>query len=197
MSKFYICSEIGCNKKYKTKDKYIGHLLTTHKIIKSENEIEEPVEITKENKKIVENERNKIKREKLVKEKMEEIHNLKKLEEKAKREAEEKFMAEQMEKYMMLEQEKLKLEEEKLRQQKEEKLLEKKWISIVGSIQNRIEKNSEDCSICVTNIANTACAPCGHKNFCYDCISSYINTYKNKGCPVCRTNISSIVKIYS
>ena len=45
-----------------------------------------------------------------------------------------------------------------------------KWISLVSSIQNNIENNSLECLICGVNAADTACIPCGHKNFCYDCI---------------------------
>ena len=60
MSSFYLCPEINCNRKYKTKNKLIDHLLQIHKIIA--HEVGEPVEITKENKKNVENMKNNIKR---------------------------------------------------------------------------------------------------------------------------------------
>ena len=55
MSSFYLCSAQGCNKKYKTKEKLIDHLLVVHKQICEEDP--ESVEITKENKKTVSKEK--------------------------------------------------------------------------------------------------------------------------------------------
>ena len=53
------------------------------------------------------------------------------------------------------------------------------------------------CTICITNLADTATAPCGHKFFCYKCIENYCQTYPEKGCPICRAEILMIIKIYS
>lgn len=51
MSLFYICSEINCNRKYKTKNKLILHLLDNHNIVMESANTIEPVLITKDNKK--------------------------------------------------------------------------------------------------------------------------------------------------
>ncbi len=70
INSFYFCTEINCNRKYKTENKLVDHLLQVHKIIS--NDDHQPVEITKENKKNVQNMKNNIKqaeqRELLIKE---------------------------------------------------------------------------------------------------------------------------------
>jgi membrane-associated HD superfamily phosphohydrolase len=188
MPKLYLCSELNCNKKYITQKKLIAHLLNVHEIVK--DDIADPVEITNENKKTEETKKNKIKREEEIEEKKKEIEKRNQLKLKAKLEAEEEYKQEQFEKYKSL-------EENKLQLLQEQKKLDKKWISMIKLIQNRTEKNSLNCSICVDNLADTACVPCGHKNFCYKCIDDYFKTYGEKGCPVCRAEIITIVKIYS
>ena len=47
---FYICPEINCNRKYKTKNKLIAHVLTTHNTLLTDDEISDPIKISKENK---------------------------------------------------------------------------------------------------------------------------------------------------
>lgn len=155
MSEFYLCSELNCNKKYKTKNKFINHLLNNHNVIKKEDEIGDPVEITKTNKKVEQDKKNKLKKQELMDEKIKEIEKFEELKLQAKLKAEEKYKQEQMEKYMLLEEKKLLLEEEKLKQQEKQKELDEKWISLIGSIQNKIENNSEECLICSVNSANT------------------------------------------
>ena len=53
------------------------------------------------------------------------------------------------------------------------------------------------CSICLDDDANAAIVPCGHSNFCHECISPYHLNSQNKVCPICRTEIIMIVKLYS
>ena len=50
-----------------------------------------------------------------------------------------------------------------------------------------------ECCICFTEKADAAITPCGHANYCMNCISKYP---KEKGCPSCRGPIQSILKIY-
>lgn len=58
---FYLCSELNCNRKYKTKNKLINHLLKEHKIIDAQ--VGDPIEITKENKQAVEERKNNVRLE--------------------------------------------------------------------------------------------------------------------------------------
>ena len=197
MPKFYLCNELNCNRKYITKEKLIIHLLSVHDIIKNDNDIGEPIEITRENKKIEQAKKNKSKMDEERNEKIKEVKKREQLELDAKLKAEEEYKQEQIEKYMLLEEKKLLLEEERIILQNKEKEIDNKWISLVNLIQNKIEKNPQDCSICAEKMADTACVPCGHKNFCYECIDSYFKTYTHRGCPVCRSEIIIIVKIYS
>ena len=57
-----------------------------------------------------------------------------------------------------------------------------------------VEKN--ECTICLENLANTAPVPCGHMKFCYNCISNYHLNYPEKGCPICRSKINTVCKIF-
>jgi len=229
MSLFYICSETNCNRKYKTENKLVGHLLQVHKIISTQ--IHEPVEITKENKKNIENMKNNIKqieqRESLIKE----IEIKKQLELIAKREAEDLYRQQQIEKWKLIEAQKLRLQDEEFRHdqinfdklkllkdeklKQEEKLINDKInfnkrvqeqykirssFDIVTSLLiNSIEKEQSEkkliCSICLDHDANAAVVPCGHSNFCYECIKSH--EINSKECPICRNEIMMVVKLYS
>ena len=53
------------------------------------------------------------------------------------------------------------------------------------------------CSICLDEDANATVVPCGHSNFCYECISSHHINSQNKECPICRNEIMMIIKLYS
>ncbi len=60
--------------------------------------------------------------------------------------------------------------------------------------KKNIELN-DTCSICLCKPSDTATIPCGHKRFCYECISNYMNT-SSKNCPICRSIVISVYKIY-
>lgn len=53
MPLMYICTQHKCNRKYKTREKLLKHLVLQHKVIVKEDEIFTQVEITKENKRSV------------------------------------------------------------------------------------------------------------------------------------------------
>lgn len=195
MSLFYLCTELDCNRKYKTKDKLIKHLLENHK--KINDNIIEPVLITDDNKKSVDKQKNETKKKEILEETMKEVRRLHEVEMQAKKEAEEKFKQEQIEKYKVIEQEKISQEETKLQHKSDLNKLEASWIELQKNILERCKENSEECSICFDHKADTAPVPCGHKYFCYDCINNYNKTYAQKGCPCCRKPITTILKIYS
>ena len=115
----------------------------------------------------------------------------------AKKEAENKYKQEQIEKYKLIEEAKMKQEEQSLQQMIKVVELEEKWIDMINKVQDNCNKDSELCSICFDNDADTAIVPCGHKYFCYNCIANYNKAYSNKGCPVCRKGIVSFIKIFS
>lgn len=245
INSFYLCSENNCNKKYKTENKLIDHLLQAHKIIS--NDDHQPVEITKENKKNVQNMKNNIKqaeqRELLIKE----IAVKNQLELIAKLDAEDLYKQQLQEKYKLIEEQKLKLQDEKLQLEQinfeKLKLLEEEKVKqeeklLADAINNSIElvplinsikeeylsnPNLKDdlinvlsiykdgskhdfveqaekkaiCSICFDNDADTAVVPCGHSSFCNECISEHHIHSQNKVCPICRTEIMMVVKLYS
>lgn len=49
------------------------------------------------------------------------------------------------------------------------------------------------CIICLNNKSTIIAVPCGHARFCQDCICEWIS--KDKGCPICRQKIDSIMKV--
>ena len=176
MPKFYLCPEEGCNRKYKRKDKLENHLLETHKRII--DNIGESIEITKENKKKIESERNEQCKKLNLEEIRIEIERTKQLELDCRKRAED----EMMESYRKIEEEKLKLEV--------------KWVDILDRISKRDIVNDTDCCICFERPADSAPSPCGHKNFCLECISDYHVSFPNRGCPVCRREILMVNRIY-
>jgi len=58
---------------------------------------------------------------------------------------------------------------------------------------NSAETNSLDCCICSETLEQSrrfATVPCGHTSFCESCIK------KQSKCPICRTNINQLIKIF-
>jgi hypothetical protein len=232
MNLFFICPEINCNRKYKTKNKLIDHLLYIHKIIA--DEIGEAVEITKENKKNVEIMKDNIKRIKHRELLIKEAEEKKQLELIAKLEAEDLYKQQLEEKYKLVEEQKIK-QQEKLINDKfnfnksiEEQCIKMKHSfneingplinilkeeyslnpTVLNEIINVLSKPKDKhnfieqaekkpiCSICLDADANAAIVPCGHSNFCHECISSYHIDNQNKVCPICRDEIMMVMKLY-
>lgn len=57
--------------------------------------------------------------------------------------------------------------------------------------ENEKADPSNLCKICFSKKANIALIPCGHSNFCKDCVMKF-----DTECPVCRTPISGKIKIF-
>jgi transcription termination factor NusB len=181
----YLCTMQNCNNKYKTKNKLIQHVLKVHEQIIYENDIDEPIEITKDNKKHeVEKHKKNIKAKEMELLKLE-IEHKKQLELNIKQ----KIEQDEIDRITLLEQNKLRLQEEEI--YKKSELLEFEKKCLYNSINN-----SSKCCICDNENSNTAIIPCGHKFFCYECINSYSKNYPLKGCPICRQKIISILKIF-
>ncbi|KAI4345780.1 hypothetical protein L6164_012876 [Bauhinia variegata] len=53
---------------------------------------------------------------------------------------------------------------------------------------------SGSCAICLDAPAEGACIPCGHVAGCLSCLNEV--KAKKWGCPVCRTKIDQVIKIY-
>ncbi len=193
--KFYLCDELNCNKKFKLKEKLVTHTLESHnKILEN---IPEPVSITKDNKKAEEKKKNENKRMELLEQKRKEIERMKELELQAKKEAEDKYKQEQIERYRNIEEERIKQEQQKLHQVKEINKIDEQWIELISNVQKKCKEEPALCAICSVVEADTAVVPCGHKFFCNECIDLYIKKYPKKGCPICRADITTIIKIFS
>ena len=174
--KFYLCPELNCNRKYKTHDRIVIHLLDVHNVV-LQDELT-PVEVTKENIK-KENDKNRINRIKEIEE------NNKKANELAQKELIEKYKEIELKRIHQVELE-LKIKNDKLEN-------EKNMTEYDLMIKKRIIDNGDLCCICYTEMADTALIPCGHRNYCYEC-AGLLN--KQKGCPVCRKAITTISKIF-
>jgi len=183
MGLFYHCIVEGCNRKYKTALRLKEHLLKEHERDIPEDQLpeaKENVKPTKEEKKQARDEKKKQeriaieeeerkKKEAMIQErqkKEKEERELKEIAEKQEREA-------NIEKYRTLERKKLEMLE-KIAEEKEDKL----------------------CQICMDAEREAAPMPCGHKLFCFKCISSFREKNPRKGCPYCNKEIIMVCKIY-
>jgi len=192
---FYLCDELNCNKKFKLKEKLVVHALESHNKIL--DNIPDPIPITKDNKKAEEKKKNDVKRMELLEQKRKDIERMKELESQAKKEAEEKYKQEQMERYRNIEEERIKQEQQKLYQLQEINKLDKQWIELISNVHKKCKEEPGMCAICSVEEADTTVVPCGHKFFCNECIDMYIKKYPKKGCPICRGDIMTIIKIFS
>ena len=182
MSKFYLCTEKHCNRKYKTFDKFQNHLLQVHE--KIANLSSELVEINQDNKKQVEVTRNNKVEEETKDAKKQEILRRIELEKQAKLEVQ----SAEIDRYRAI-------YDEELRQKEVELKKAADLQAIQGMYIQRVEDNKE-CCLCISSPRDTAILPCGHKFFCYPCITEYHTLDPCKGCPICRGKISMISKIF-
>lgn len=65
--------------------------------------------------------------------------------------------------------------------------------SSVGNEGTQSNGNST-CVICLDSPVEGACVPCGHMAGCMSCLNEI--KAKNWGCPVCRTKINQVIKLY-
>jgi hypothetical protein len=91
----------------------------------------------------------------------------------------------------------------------EETLLTNNFNNLIHKITNRLKEKESDhgekddidlddneCLICGVNKINAVVSPCGHSNFCHDCITDYKKNFSVKGCPCCRQQIELIIKMF-
>ena len=80
-------------------------------------------------------------------------------------------------------------------------------IAIINSMNNinesqeLVETNEisydELCIICMIRSKTTAFFRCGHKVCCHDCAKKMLKKHKDlRKCPICRKNISGVLRIY-
>lgn len=60
--------------------------------------------------------------------------------------------------------------------------------------KNAVGSGSSSCVICLDAPAEGACIPCGHVAGCMSCLNEV--KAKKWGCPVCRSKIDQVIKIY-
>ena len=83
------------------------------------------------------------------------------------------------------------------------KIKKTKQINMIPQILNNVntsnsitkKKERKTCIVCYDAKNTHLCVPCGHQCFCKDC-SKQINELGNK-CPICRANVSQIIKVYT
>jgi hypothetical protein len=69
---------------------------------------------------------------------------------------------------------------------------------IINDNKNTQNDNNKinDCVICLTEPPNYAIIPCGHVCFCDNCIEIKAHEKLQNKCPICRIEITSILKLY-
>lgn len=193
---FYFCPESECNRKYKTKDRMIKHLETEHQKTNAVSLVGEPQANTKEN-----TTKDRTKKAKAVQ--TNKANFLKEKEEDFKRRVEQEF-ADRLEKEKKMNEEQLErnrkaqadMAEQKRINDERELQLTASWHQVLEKISNAVANNQEECLICCEKEQTTSCLPCGHKRFCFECITKYYESFPHRGCPVCRGEILFISRIY-
>lgn len=66
-----------------------------------------------------------------------------------------------------------------------------------SSVENegKYAGSNSSCVICLDAPVEGACVPCGHMAGCMSCLNEI--KAKNWGCPVCRTKINQVIKLYA
>lgn len=63
------------------------------------------------------------------------------------------------------------------------------------SVQNGSETQCSECVVCLDEDPTHAFIPCGHKCVCHDCGDSIMQD--SKMCPLCRSKVAGVMKIYA
>ena len=135
-------------------------------------------------------------KEKLMEEQIKQILEQQRITEQARIDAQIKFKEEQQLRFTELESQKLKKEEDQLRIEQEQINLESVTIEFNKKCLQNAEANGHDCCICMVKPCDSAPTPCGHKKFCYECITTYNRNNRGRGCPICRNPIETLTKIF-
>lgn len=61
--------------------------------------------------------------------------------------------------------------------------------------ENEVDTSASSCTICLDAPLEGACIPCGHMAGCMSCLNEI--KAKKWGCPVCRTKIDQVIRIYA
>jgi hypothetical protein len=183
---FYQCTELGCNKKYKTTPKLIDHVLVVHKKEITENDIGQAIEIVKSsngqnNKKALDKQKDqRVAKEEALKEAREK--------ERLQQQIKEENAARIRE-----------LEEAELKHKEELAKLNENWLQLLKDIATGVrDKPEEDnmCLICAVTEIDAVVVPCGHSYFCHGCLMDYKEKFGNRGCPNCRGPMREVIKVF-
>ena len=79
-------------------------------------------------------------------------------------------------------------------EKQEEQVVEKQEEKEDKEQEKHEENKQHECVICLCSISNIACVPCGHLIMCSKCFEDENNSLKE--CPLCRKEISLMVKIF-
>lgn len=52
------------------------------------------------------------------------------------------------------------------------------------------------CSVCLENNVNSVLYKCGHMCMCYVCALKLLLQHESKKCPVCRSEITDVIRTY-
>ena len=64
-------------------------------------------------------------------------------------------------------------------------------------MENDEDEEGKKCVICMDNEKDHVIIPCGHIAICGECKEGCYDGYEDEKCPICRSEISSIIKTYS
>lgn len=63
-----------------------------------------------------------------------------------------------------------------------------------GDAGDELHAGSGECVICFDGPQSAVCVPCGHNAICMDCAGELLDT--TRLCPVCRSTVREVIKLY-
>jgi len=218
---FYLCSANGCNRKYKTAKKWLGHMKAAHNM--EQPALPDPIEIAT-------NTTNRSNRAYITEQEVKAAEESKRIEREAQAAAEQRFREENEERLLELKRQELEAEErsvalrqrtldsevkaeeerkriereaqaaveQRFREENEDRLLELKRQELEAEERSvalrwrALDSEDNRCVICYDRPINACPVPCGHLNCCMVCLTATMD----RGCPICRQKIDKIVNVF-
>ncbi|GAB2265981.1 hypothetical protein Dimus_001012 [Dionaea muscipula] len=68
-------------------------------------------------------------------------------------------------------------------------------VDYLSAVEAGSKVGESSCVICLDALVEAACVPCGHMVGCMSCLNEV--KAKNWGCPICRTKIDQVIRVYA
>lgn len=179
---FFLCEQPNCNRKYKTPDKWVKHVMQAHGIV--EPVLPHTVQLNQRSFK-----NRDLKQANDLKRQTELSAARAKFQEESNILAEKEFAASRAAAYLAD-------KERLLEEQRQLNEIQAELVNGMRAMQDRLNRDPEGCCICAERPSDASVVPCGHAFFCFVCLTNQFDNFRSKGCPYCRQPMERVMSLF-